>query len=151
MWFINSVHVATYYVAQVLFHVNLDSQGSNYITSLDTKLWSYILYIGPVSILYLLHICYYIILIHIHICYCYVMPRVLYQVYNLQAWGQVDTRGRDITNIFHDFKVVFIQLNEATNHTVHISNHGSRSTFIVLSEALKGVFSMTYNILNTYI
>ena len=34
-----------------------------------------------------------------------------------------------------DFKVMFIQLNEATNHTVHISNHRARST---LSEALKG-------------
>ena len=32
------------------------------------------------------------------------------------------------TNIFHDFKVMFIQLNEATNHTVHISNHGALST-----------------------
>ena len=32
---------------------------------------------------------------------------------------------------------MFIQLNEATNHTVHISNHGALSTFIPLSEALK--------------
>ena len=39
---------------------------------------------------------------------------------------------------------MFIQLNEATNHTVHVSNHGARSTFIALSEALKGGFIMTY-------
>ena len=52
--------------------------------------------------------------------------------------------GHDIINIFHDFKVMFIQLNEATNHTVHVSNHGALSTFIVLSETLKGGFIMTY-------
>ena len=52
--------------------------------------------------------------------------------------------GHDIINIFHDFKVMFIQLNEATNHTVHVSNHGALSTFIALSEALKGGFIMTY-------
>ena len=39
---------------------------------------------------------------------------------------------------------VFIQLNEATNHIVHISNHGARITFIAPSEALKGGFIMTY-------
>ena len=40
--------------------------------------------------------------------------------------------GHDIT---HDFKVMFIQLNEATNHTGHVSNHGAHSTLL---EALKG-------------
>ena len=62
---------------------------------------------------------------------------MLYQVYNHRAQGPQ-------ANIFHDFKVMFIQLNEATNHTVHISNHGELSTFIALSEALKGGFIMTY-------
>ena len=55
--------------------------------------------------------------------------------------------GHDITNIFHDFKIVFIQLNEATNHTMHILNHGELSTFIALSEALKGGFIITYIII----
>ena len=36
---------------------------------------------------------------------------------------------------------MFIQLNEATNHTVHVSNHGALST---LSEALKGGFIITF-------
>ena len=39
---------------------------------------------------------------------------------------------------------MFIQLNEATNHTVQISNHGELSTFIALSEALKGGFIIIY-------
>ena len=45
------------------------------------------------------------------------MPRLLYHVYNegLQAGGRSNYK-HDITNIFHDFKVMFIQLNEATNH-----------------------------------
>ena len=46
--------------------------------------------------------------------------------------------------MFHDFIVMFIQLNEATNHTVHILNHCELITFIALSEALKGRFIMTY-------
>ena len=69
------------------------------------------------------------------------MPRVLYQVYNHRARGpqargrgdykpDIAQSGHDIINIFHDFKVMFIQLNEATNHTVHVSNHGALSTFI---------------------
>ena len=33
---------------------------------------------------------------------------------------------------------MFIQLNETTNHTAHISNHGELSTFIALLEPLKG-------------
>ena len=52
--------------------------------------------------------------------------------------------GHDIINIFHDFKV---KLNEATNHTVHVSNHGALSVLSALStlsEALKGGFIMTY-------
>ena len=48
-----------------------------------------------------------------------------------------------IANIFRE-KVMFMQLNEATNNTVHISNHGEGSTFIALLEALKGSFIMTY-------
>ena len=47
------------------------------------------------------------------------MPRVLYQVSNHRAQGG-GMSGHDIINIFHDFKVMFIQLNEATNHTVHV-------------------------------
>ena len=31
-----------------------------------------------------------------------------------------DSAQMGITYIFHDFKVMFIQLNEATNHTVYI-------------------------------
>ena len=31
----------------------------------------------------------------------------------------------DIALLFHDFKVMFIQLNEATNHTVHVANHSA--------------------------
>ena len=57
------------------------------------------------------------------------MPPVLYQVYNHRARGQQArgrggycTSGHDIINIFHDFKVMFIQLNEATNHTVHLAH-----------------------------
>ena len=46
---------------------------------------------------------------------------------------------------------MFIQLNEATNHTVHVSNHGALSTFIALSEALKGGFIMTYIYIYIYI
>ena len=49
-------------------------------------------------------------------------------------------RGNDI-NIFHNFKVMFIQLNEATNHTVHVLKHGAHSALL---EALKGGFIMTY-------
>ena len=40
---------------------------------------------------------------------------------------------------------------KATNHTVHISNHGELSTFIALSEALKGGFIMTYIYIYIYI
>ena len=36
-----------------------------------------------------------------------------------------DSAQMGITYIFHDFKVMFIQLNEATNHTVHLSKHGA--------------------------
>ena len=86
---------------------------------------------------------------------CHAMS-VLYQVYNHRAWGWGDYKP-DIAqvdiykiNIFHDLKSLFIQLKEATNHTVHVSNHGACSTFIALSEALKGVFIMTY-IYNIYI
>ena len=42
----------------------------------------------------------------------------------------------DIALLFHDFKVMFIQLNEATNHTVHVANHSAFT-------ALKGGFIMT--------
>ena len=67
------------------------------------------------------------------------MPQVLYQVYNHQARRAISLIWHD--NIFHDFKVMFIQFNEATNHTVHVSNH---SGFITSMEALKGGFIMTY-------
>ena len=43
------------------------------------------------------------------------------QVYNRRARGQGDYKPQvGMTNIFHDFKVMFIQLNEATNHTVQL-------------------------------
>ena len=58
--------------------------------------------------------------------------------------------GHDI-NIFHNFKVMFIQLNDATNHTVHVSNHGELSTFIALLEALKGGFIMAYVFICMYV
>ena len=48
----------------------------------------------------------------------------------------------DINNIFHDFKVMFIWLNGATNNTVHASNYAACIT--ALSKALKGGFIMTY-------
>ena len=43
-----------------------------------------------------------------------------------------------MTNIFHDFNT---HLNKATNHKVHISNHGGPITFIALSAALKGALA----------
>ena len=50
--------------------------------------------------------------------------------------------------MFHDFKVMFIQLNEATNYTVHVPNHVAWITFISSpSQSLKGGFIMTYNII----
>ena len=44
------------------------------------------------------------------------------------------TSRHDITNIFHDFKVMFIRLNEETNHTVR-----SAETFTCL-------FNYEYNL-----
>ena len=43
------------YRTLVLLGCDIALAGSGYITSLDTKLKSYILYIGPVSILYILY------------------------------------------------------------------------------------------------
>ena len=51
--------------------------GSGYITSLDKKPRSYILYIGPVGILYILHIYYIIIYIYIYDYMYYIIMHVL--------------------------------------------------------------------------
>ena len=82
----------------------------------------------------------YIIHVYIYILYIY----IYIYIYIYYIYVYIYIYIYDIINIFHDFKVMFIQLNEATNHTVHVSNHGALSTFIALSEALKGGFIMTY-------
>ena len=64
-------------------------------------------------------------------------------------WGDYkpDIAQMGMTNIFHDFNT---HLNEATNHKVHISNHGGPITFIALSAALKGALASSWHIYYVY-
>ena len=59
----------------------------------------------------------------------YVMPWELYQIYNHwarvpQAWWRGDYKP-DIAQV----TCMFIQLNEATNLAMHISNHGAHNIY----------------------
>ena len=47
----------------------------------------------------LIHVHVQIYIVHIHVCICYVIPQVLYQVYNHRAWRVIGPKGEVIISL----------------------------------------------------